>query len=201
MPEALLPRSRSSYHHGALREALLQAGRDALVSGSAEALSLRELSRSVGVTASAAYQHFKGRDELLEALALDGFLALKSALHAAIQHGPRSAPDRLGQAYLDFARQHPPLVALMFRPRPKGRGSRVALDEALGECLAEFVAALETGRAARAGDPTQVIQRAVASWAAVHGFAMLGACQAFGTLDEWMLPAAATLMSPGRREG
>lgn len=168
--------------------------------GSAESISLRALSRTVGVTASAAYQHFRDREALLEAVALDGFLRLKSALHSAAAEGQGRAGGRLAGAYLDFAKRNPSLLALMFRLRPNGSGSRVVLDDALGECLAEFVAVVDQGRVGRSDHPADAIRRAVAAWASLHGFAMLSACQAFGALDDWMLPAAADLILPRARE-
>ncbi len=191
---------RSSYHHGDLHAALLVAGRQALHVGRLESLSLREISRTVGVTPTAVYRHFRDKDELLEALAMVGYGELRAALRA----GLAAAPSRKGRlaslvtAYRAFAQAHPDLMKLMFRPRAKGGRSRAKLDEAAGECLAEFVAAVAEDDAGR--EPEAAIRAAVLAWSAVHGLAMLVEANAFVTLDPWMLPKAGDLAAIGRRD-
>lgn len=190
---------RSSYHHGDLHEALLAAGRQALKVGRLESLSLRELSRTVGVTPTAVYRHFRDKDELLEAIAVAGYGELRVALRAAVSaaRGKRRTLESLVVAYRAFAHDHTDLAKLMFRPRAKGVGHRAKLDEALGECLAEFVAAVAEGDVGN--DPEAAIRAAVLAWSTVHGFAMLAEANAFVTLDPWMLPKAGDLAAIGGR--
>lgn len=185
---------RPTYHHGDLRTALLAAGREALRVGRLESFSLRELSRTVGVTPTAAYRHFRDKEALLEGVAIAGFGELREALRAA---APSDAGvpsvEALVAAYRNFATTNTGLMKLMFQPRPK----RSKREDAAGECLAEFVAAVadrDTG-----DDPEDAIRTAVVVWSAVHGFAMLAEAGAFATLDPWMLPSAKDLAVIGGR--
>lgn len=189
---------RSSYHHGDLRTALLAAGREALKVGQLESLSLRQLSRTVGVTPTAAYRHFRDKDELLEAIAIAGYRELREALRAAVPGATGVPPlEALMEVYGLFVHDHTDLMRLMFRPRAKSGGIPTTLDDAAGECLAEFVAAVAEQDSG--GDPEVAIRAAVQAWSAVHGFAMLVEAHAFVTLDPWMLPSARDLAASGAR--
>ncbi|HWA80524.1 MAG TPA: TetR/AcrR family transcriptional regulator, partial [Acetobacteraceae bacterium] len=68
------------YHHGNLREALLQAAEEALESGGAQDISLRELSRKLGVSHTSPRRHFADKQALLDALAVRGFERFDEAL-------------------------------------------------------------------------------------------------------------------------
>ena len=74
--------NRSSYHHGALRPALIAAARALLDEGGPEAVGLREAARRVGVSPTATYRHFKDKEALLAALAVEGFREFGAALAA-----------------------------------------------------------------------------------------------------------------------
>jgi AcrR family transcriptional regulator len=103
------------YHHGDLKRALLdeairQAGEVGL-----EHLSLRELAVKLGVTHPAAYHHFASKDELLAALAREGFQLLDARLAAVSSKAPRKRFVELGLSYVAFARENPVHFRLMFR--------------------------------------------------------------------------------------
>jgi AcrR family transcriptional regulator len=171
---------------------------EAIRVGTWETLSLRELSRSVGVTATAAYRHFRSKEELLESLAVQGLAELRDSLRgAAAGVAGRTALEKVAGAYRDFAQHNVNLMSLMFRPRIKGRGTRAKLDGAMGECLAEFVAAVTLGGSG--DDPERAIRLATQAWSAVHGFALLSEAGAFAALDPWMLPTTSDLMSGAAR--
>ena len=189
---------RSTYHHGDLRTALLTAGREALRVGRLESLSLRELSRTVGVTPTAAYRHFRDKEALLEAVAIAGFGELREALRAsAPSNAGTPSVEALVVAYLGFAHANADLVKLMFQLRAERGTNRSKRADAAGECLAEFVAAVADRDAG--DDPEDAIRAAVVVWSAVHGFAMLAEASAFMTLDPWMLPSAKDLAVLGGR--
>src|SRR4051812_26419852 len=86
------------YHHGNLREALLDAGERALESGGAANLSLRELARAAGVSHAAPRRHFADKQALLDALAVAGFERLGTALDAAAARGDDFPARLLGLA-------------------------------------------------------------------------------------------------------
>lgn len=75
--------SKSSYHHGDLRAALVDAGMALLATRDADDLSLREVARQVGVSATAVYRHFPDKAALMAALAAAGLDMLGAAQHAA----------------------------------------------------------------------------------------------------------------------
>ena len=107
---------KSTYHHGDLANALLDAALALVEHDGAEAVSLRELAQSLGVSRAAPYRHFADRDALLAAVAARGFEDLIVVSEAALD-GPGDGRTRLqafGRAYFDFAARRPGLYRLMF---------------------------------------------------------------------------------------
>lgn len=105
------------YHHGNLREALLEAALAMIEERGASGFTLAEAARQAGVSAAAPYRHFRNRDDLLEEIALRGFTDFAARLEAAFDGGrpsPLGAMMRLGRAYLDFAREQPGHYVAMF---------------------------------------------------------------------------------------
>ena len=110
-------RGRRGYHHGNLREALIRAALDLIAKKGPAGFSFAEAARAAGVSAAAPYRHYRDRDALMADVALRGFDMFTSALQKAWDGGrpePRRAFERLGRAYLDFARREPALYAAMF---------------------------------------------------------------------------------------
>ena len=95
-----------AYHHGSLREALLKAALEALREVGLEALSLRDVARRAGVSTAAPYHHFSDKDELVAALAMQGFERLERQLISALDRAGQSPARRLDavcRAYFAFA--------------------------------------------------------------------------------------------------
>ena len=106
-----------SYHHGDLRNALIQAGLELLSEGGAQKLDLRKVARAAGVSHAAPYRHFRDRDELMAEVAQRGFERFAGALAVAWDDGrpdAMSAFTRVGRAYLAFARSEPAYYTAMF---------------------------------------------------------------------------------------
>jgi AcrR family transcriptional regulator len=97
----------STYHHGELRQTVLQAAGDILEKEGLESLSVRELARRAGVSHNAPYRHFPDRASLHAALAAEGFEMLGDALRSR-------ARREMGEAYVGFALAHPERFRLMF---------------------------------------------------------------------------------------
>ncbi|GAA1931221.1 TetR/AcrR family transcriptional regulator [Nocardioides hwasunensis] len=109
------------YHHGSLRDSLLEAGRRQLLEEGVASLTLRGLAKRVGVSHSAPLRHFDDRDALLDAIAAAGFAELISELESAA--GLSSLRARLTQyarAHARFALESGPLLELMFSVGPGG---------------------------------------------------------------------------------
>jgi AcrR family transcriptional regulator len=102
--------SRRSYHHGNLRQALVEATLGLIAAMGPYGFTLAEAARQAGVSAAAPYRHFRGRDELIEEVALRGFEMFAEDLEEAFHDGRPSllsATMAMGRAYLEFARSHP----------------------------------------------------------------------------------------------
>ena len=159
------------YHHGDLRRSLIDAGLELLKQREAEQLSLREVARTVGVSATAVYRHFPDKNALLDALAAEGLGRLAAAQHAAAEAagGGEKGFVATGVAYVRFALANPALFRLTFG----ATASRDILDqppEHLPDAMA-FLRANARDAAARMGlDPKTVT---VHAWAIAHGLATL----------------------------
>ena len=105
------------YHHGNLKEALVRAALNLIAEKGPAGFTFAEAARSAGVSPAAPYRHFRDRDELLADVARRGFEQFEGALKLAWDEGrpePLTAFDRMGRAYLDFARREPAFYSAMF---------------------------------------------------------------------------------------
>lgn len=161
-----------SYHHGDLRTALIEEGLRLLTLSDAEHLSLREVARNVGVSATAVYRHFPDKQALLSALAQrGGDMLAEQQLHAQTAAGGGAAGfEATGATYVRFALAHPAIFRLMMaRTREDSlAGSDDVCLTGLG-LLRQNVAALAAP--GTSNDEQRI--HAVKAWAIVHGLAML----------------------------
>src|SRR5689334_5766770 len=107
---------RRGYHHGNLREALIRAALSLIAEKGPAGFTFAEAARSAGVSAAAPYRHFRDRDELMADVARQGFARFAAMLATAWEEGrptPLVALERLGRAYLGFAREEPAYFAAM----------------------------------------------------------------------------------------
>src|ERR1700747_1893535 len=110
-------RAERGYHHGNLKEALLQAALGLIAEKGPAGFTFAEAARSAGVSPAAPYRHFRDRDELLANVARRGFEPFEAALKAALMDGlpnPSPAFERWGRASLGFARTEPAYYSAMF---------------------------------------------------------------------------------------
>jgi AcrR family transcriptional regulator len=108
---------RKSYHHGNLREALVAATLRLIEERGPLGFTLAEAARVAGVSAAAPYRHFRGRDELVEEVARQGYVMFADRLERAWNDGRPSALSAfmaMGRTYLDFARDNPGYYVAMF---------------------------------------------------------------------------------------
>jgi AcrR family transcriptional regulator len=108
---------RRGYHHGNLREALVEAALDLIAEKGPAGFTFAEAARHAGVSPAAPYRHFRDRDALMADVARRGFERFEQQLTAAWDEGrpnPTAAFDRLGKAYLAFARSEPAYFSAMF---------------------------------------------------------------------------------------
>jgi len=110
-------RAERGYHHGNLKEALLQAALDLIAKKGPAGFTFADAARLAGVSPAAPYRHFRDRDELLSSIALRGFEQFEAMLSSAWDDGrPETvaAFERVGKAYLAFAREEPAFYSAMF---------------------------------------------------------------------------------------
>ncbi|MFG2955890.1 TetR/AcrR family transcriptional regulator [Streptomyces sp. NPDC048291] len=170
---ALMPPSRP-YHHGDLRAALLTSAERTLREKGTAALSLRELARDVGVSHAAPGRHFKDKQALLDALALNGFERLNQALDSAdVPDAPLEARvTALARAYVTFTVDNPELLEVMYSRKhdPDVDAELATAAEHSMGCFVQLVAdAQRRGEIVR-GDPEAVT---LAAAACIHGLAVL----------------------------
>jgi AcrR family transcriptional regulator len=157
-----------------LREALLQAAIQLIAEIGPAAFTLREVARRAGVSHNAPYRHFPDRDDLLAAVAAQGFRELNEAmLHAA-----EKQPSALGQlkyaglAYVEFALRRPEHFTVMFDSPISKRAtpdSAEASEQAFGT-LATLVKNCQDDGRLPSGDPGRL---SLLAWSMVHGIAKL----------------------------
>jgi len=167
---------RRGYHHGNLREALVEATLALIAEKGPAGFTVAEAARLAGVSPAAPYRHFRDAEALLAEVALRGFERFATALAAAGQNGlpdPMRAFEALGRAYLAFARQEPAYYAAMFETRialDSHPGLLAASDRAfaiLREAAERLTVALPPTRR----PPSLMI--ALHVWALSHGIASL----------------------------
>src|SRR5258708_1547307 len=110
-------RTERGYHHGNLKEALLQAALGLIAEKGAAGFTFADAARMAGVSPAAPYRHFRDRDELLSSIAQRGFEQFEAALTEAWDDGRPdtvTAFERVGKAYLAFAREEPAFYSAMF---------------------------------------------------------------------------------------
>lgn len=165
--------SSGSYHHGNLRQALVEQGLVLLESSPQGEFSLRELARQVGVSANAAYRHFDNKEALLAALAAEGFRRMLTSQAQAATSGAdlREGFRKAGRAYVRFAQDHPSLFRLMFggllanHPSEELKQASVDTFGLLNSTVAHLLGVDAADRRVTVGS--------LSAWSVVHGLSHL----------------------------
>jgi len=109
--------SKRGYHHGNLKQALVDAALDLIRAKGPTGFTLSEAAKQAGVTPAAVYRHYEGREDLIAEAALQGYEIFADVMEHTYDHGQPSALtafERTGRAYLAFARQYPGHYIAMF---------------------------------------------------------------------------------------
>jgi AcrR family transcriptional regulator len=179
--------TRSTYHHGDLRRALVSAAVDLARSGGPDAVVLREVARRLEVSPAATYRHFPDREALLGEVAGAARNELARRMVDEVDRvreaDPRGRAMRrfqaVGRGYLRFAADEPNLLAAAFLPIPSPHGLVEDPNpwHILAAAIDDLIATGAMPAERRAGAET-------VAWSAVHGFALLRAGRAFDTSGE-----------------
>ena len=168
--------SERGYHHGNLREALVRAALELIAEKGPGGFTFAEAARAAGVSPAAPYRHFRDRDALLADIARRGFESFEADLARAWNDGepdPLVAFERVGKAYLDFARTQPAYFSAMFEA-----GVPSDLDADLRQAADRAFAVLRTASEAlcaklpKASRPPALMM-SLHIWALSHGIASL----------------------------
>ncbi len=133
-------KTRKTFRHGYLAEALVEAAVARLEADGVEALSLRELARDAGVNHRAVYRHFPDKLSLLARIAEDGWRLMERRVRQQSAGKPAGEQTLVaaGVGFFLFARDHPNLFALMAGPRINAKGVFLGLEAAMAETMATF---------------------------------------------------------------
>jgi AcrR family transcriptional regulator len=166
---------RGRYHHGNLREALVEAALELIRERGPAGFAFIELARAAGVSPAAPYRHFRDRNALLAEIARRGFLRFAAGLERAWAGGrpdPVRAAENCGRAYLAFARADPASYAVMFQaalPTDTDPALRQAGEDAFN--VIKRVAEALCAAAPWSRPPPLMV--ALHLWAMAHGVASL----------------------------
>jgi AcrR family transcriptional regulator len=176
------PRSAGSgvdapYHHGALRDALLEAAERVLERDGLSGLTLRAVAREAGVSHAAPTHHFGDLTGLVSELAAIGFRQFNAAMAAAGAAAtmPLEKAMARAKAYVAYAQAHPGMYGLMFRTERLDM-TRPSLHEAAEASFAGLAGAIGASRQEQISEQTLSLQQAAdiaRAWSLVHGFTML----------------------------
>lgn len=186
--------SKVAYHHGDLRRALVDASLSLVATGGVGALSLREAARLAGVSTAAPYHHFKNRDELVAAIAIEGFEGMHRAMLAEValvaDENPALRFAAVGRGYVGFAVRNRAHFQVMFAMQTlcvvKENPALERASTPVGALLLESVAAVHglMGKSKKKSEAVSMQNLARLAWATVHGISWL-------LLEEALLPALA----------
>jgi AcrR family transcriptional regulator len=164
------------YHHGDLRNALIQAGLELLTEGGAASLDLRKVARKAGVSHTAPYHHFPDKQTLIAAINEEGFHRLAQRIQDSLSVVPDDTFEQLqgiARAYVLFAQENPWLMREMFSGLTIEREAFSGLYAASKAVFRLYVEVVKRGQEKRRiidGDPGEL---ASVLWSLLHGVAML----------------------------
>jgi AcrR family transcriptional regulator len=167
-------RPKKRFHHGDLREALIEATRELLIEHGPDGFTLADACRRAGVTTAAPYKHFRDKQEILEEIVARGFEELAAANAKAVTEGGRgtlAGITAMGISYVDFAVAQPALFRLMFGHKSAIRKIE-HVEETGKQCLKNVVdeVAAYSRKHGHAADAEAI---AIRLWTFVHGASSL----------------------------
>jgi AcrR family transcriptional regulator len=168
--------SPQRYHHGDLRNALVQAGLEVLANEGVSGLNLRKVARKAGVSEAAPYRHFEDKQALLAAIAQDGFQRLSTQLGAALEQASDDVQSQLltiTRAYVQFGLKHPALMREMFSGLMLTRSTYPDLQAAADQCglvVCDIILRGQEQGIIQPGDSKAIFS---VFWSTIHGLTML----------------------------
>jgi AcrR family transcriptional regulator len=167
---------KKTYHHGDLKNALIQAGVEILAKDGVSGLSLRKVALKAGVSHTAPYSHFADKQALIAAISTEGFRQLYERV-SRVTGKYKSQPEKqlveVAWAYVQFALDDPDRFKVMFSAvleKEKEYPEFVAESQRNFQLVKMIVEANQASGQLRGG-PSEMV--ALSAWGIVHGFVML----------------------------
>jgi AcrR family transcriptional regulator len=167
---------KKTYHHGDLKNALIQAGVEILAQDGVSGLSLRKVALKAGVSHSAPYAHFVDKQALIAAISTEGFRQLYervSGVTEKYKSQPKKQLIEVAWAYVQFAMDDPDRFKVMFSAvleKEKEYPEFVAESQRNFQLVKMIVETNQVSGSLRSG-PSELV--ALSAWGIVHGFVML----------------------------
>lgn len=169
---------KNSYHHGDLRQSLLSEATTTIAESGVENLSMRLLAQKVGVSRTAAYHHFKDKNDLLCAIAEQGFNSWQQHFSPLLSRPPKDLKQwfsQFAQVYIDFAREHAEQYDLMFARAIWKTGEPThSLQQVSSECFQGYVEYIEYWQSqGLISKDMEALRVAQVTWSTMHGLSRL----------------------------
>ncbi|MEM9148555.1 MAG: TetR/AcrR family transcriptional regulator [Pseudomonadota bacterium] len=179
--------TRTRYHHGDLKAALIEATLGLLSQKRIEDISVADAARAAGVSSAAPYRHFADRDDLLAHVAAEGFIRLNAATAEAFDAQPPGSIESIiagGCAYTAFGAAHPELFHLMWGTTRDHAAYDIARESG-ATCYGTFQSRLVRTMEAQGLGHHSPEAFGAPLWAMVHGFAslLIGRASQLGGLE------------------
>lgn len=176
------PNKQGNYHHGNLRQAVIDSALQLIAEQGIDSLTLREIANRVGVSRMAPYRHFENKAALLVVLAQQGFQALYLRLQTVSSAHPLAKLQALGVTYILYAVENPVHYRVMFDSSLSDRSAHPPLYQTAlqnFECLVQVLVECQQAGLIGTGDTKELAQ---IQWSLVHGLSMLLIDRQFSTM-------------------
>lgn len=168
--------AKNSYHHGDLRQTIIEEALSWLEQENVVNLSLRGIAKRIGVSHNAPYRHFPDKESLLIEIAQTGFEGLYQASEKSLLANPKDAQKRLeaiGVAYIQYAVDHKAYYQVMFSDCLKNYRQDPSLDRSFSKAFQVLLDVIKAGQEAQVFVLQDPYQLALVCWSLVHGVSML----------------------------
>ncbi|HIP29419.1 MAG TPA: TetR/AcrR family transcriptional regulator [Sulfurospirillum arcachonense] len=168
---------KSKYHHGNLKDELLNIAFEFIHKNGVENLTLKILAEETGTSRSAIYRHFSSKDELIETIIEKGFEEFDNAVSPILKDIEKPLADRFylsGKKYIEFAIENRNLYTLLFGKKYADIRERI-IDIKDDDCsgFGTLKLAIEEGQKSGIVKNDDSYKQAIVIWSSLHGLASL----------------------------
>lgn len=170
--ERIKKKQKATYRHGDLKNGLIQSALQLVQQRSNVEFTLRELAEKTGVTHAAAYRHFKSKNEIMLAIAQDGFDILKGYFKAVTENDPGDIKS-LGISYVKFSIENPHYFRVMFHPDIRHPEKGESHEMVGGDAFLILEACIQYNQKNGIFTTRPSYELSLTAWSLVHGLSVL----------------------------